>query len=138
MAETPTQAPAAPATPAPAATVAPAVRAPAAPAAPQPTLQLGHVVLTLVTGLAEVAEAEGSQAKPSAKAWGTLKAQLAIIMDELGIQTAPAPASSTRIKPATAQAGQRQMTMRTPYWQRSKVPPTRARVPAGSSVGVKK
>ena len=110
--QTPPQSPPTPALPA---------RVPApAPAVAQTAPPMGMVLITLIQGLARIAEAEGSQPKPSAKAWGELKRSLGVILDDLGVQTAPPPRGALRQKlPAAPMQTGTRMQMRTPYVPRA-------------------
>lgn len=98
--------------------------------APAPATGPGpmELLMTLVDGLVDIAQAEGSQGKPSAKPWGDLKRKLEAILDDMGMRVAPAPASSLRAPTPAAKRHQpvNRMQMRSPYGARKPIAPTRA------------
>lgn len=98
------------------------------PAAPPTTTGPMELVLAIADGLIEIAQAEGSQGKPSAKPWGDLKRKLEATLDDMGLRIAPAPASSLRAPtPAVQRQTANRMQMKTPYGPRRAVAPIRMR-----------
>jgi hypothetical protein len=111
---------------------APSQAAPAVAVQTTPTVTLAQVVITLCEELSNIAIAEGSQAKPSAKAWGQAKRRIDAILDDLGVRVAPPPTAALKLPATTSQnppQGQR-MQMRTPYNQRQNKPADRSVIPS--------